>query len=166
MGEYHRFYAFGNYASRQAETPFFFRSPMNRDGVYETGNDLFLVGGDGCQAKYRVPATAENLLAFRAAVVADAGCFSFVERYPQGFTPDFGARITDHSGVVGIRGERGGALRYDISVGIGENRLDGYLDNTLNPSLLFAGGPQRRTGICQGQVFDVAATRERWADAG
>lgn len=98
LGEDHELYGFGNYASREVETAFFFRSPMNRNGVYKTSSNIFLVAGDGCQAKYNVPSTAENLLAFRDAVSADADCFSFVELYPEGFTPAFGAVMTDHSG--------------------------------------------------------------------
>ena len=81
VSENNELYAFGNYASREVETPFFFRSPMNCDGVYKTTDNVFLVGGDGCQAKYEVPSTADNLLAFRDMLVADAECFSFVELY-------------------------------------------------------------------------------------
>ena len=128
-------YAFGNYASRDVETPFFFRSPMNRNGVYKTSSNMFLVGGDGCQAKYDVPSTADNLLAFRDMLLADAGCFSFVELYPQGFTPQFGATITDFSGVAGLMGRLANGLLWDLSASIGENEMAGYLNNSLNASL-------------------------------
>ncbi len=135
LNEAHRLYAFGNYASRKVETAFFFRSPMNRNGVYKTSDNIFLVGGDGCQAKYNVPSTADNLLAFRDAVSADADCFSFVELYPEGFTPAFGAEMTDYSLVAGVQGGLANGLLYDISGSIGENNMDGYLNNSLNPSL-------------------------------
>ena len=135
LNESNALYAFGNYASREVETAFFFRSPMNRNGVYKTGSNIFLVGGDGCQAKYDVPSTAGNLLAFRDAVTADADCFSFVELYPEGFTPAFGAEMTDYSVVAGVQGGLANGLLYDISGSIGENNMDGFLDNSLNPSL-------------------------------
>ena len=135
LNENHELYLFGNYASREVETAFFFRSPMNRNGVYKTGSNIFLVGGDGCQAKYNVPSTADNLLAFRDAVTADAGCFSFVELYPEGFTPAFGAEMTDYSVVAGVKGGLANGLLYDISGSIGENNMDGFLNNSLNPSL-------------------------------
>ncbi len=141
VGEDHELYAFGNYASREVETAFFFRSPMNRNGVYKTSSNIFLVAGDGCQAKYNVPSTADNLLAFRDAVSADADCFSFVELYPEGFTPAFGAVMTDHSVVGGVKGILGNGILYDISASIGANNMDGFLNNTLNPSL--GAGSQR-----------------------
>ena len=128
-------YAFGNYASREVETPFFFRSPMNRNGVYKTSSNMFLAGGDGCQATYDVPSTADNLLGFRDALIADTDCFSFVELYPEGFTPQFGATVTDYSGVVGLRGRLANGLLWDVSGSIGENNMAGFLNNTLNASL-------------------------------
>ena len=135
LNENQGLYLFGNYASREVETAFFYRSPMNRTGVYKTGSNNFLVGGDGCQVKYDIPSTADNLLTFRDAVAADAGCFSFVELYPEGFTPAFGAEMTDYSLVAGVKGGLANGLLYDISGSIGENKMDGFLKNSLNPSL-------------------------------
>ena len=135
LNESHELYLFGNYASRKVETAFFFRSPMNRTGVYKTGSNIFLVGGDGCQAQYDIPSTADNLLAFRDAVAADTDCFSFVELYPEGFTPAFGAEMTDYSAVAGVKGGLANGLLYDVSGSIGENNMDGFLNNSLNPSL-------------------------------
>ena len=129
------FYAFGNFSSREVETPFFFRSPMNRTGVYKTGDNIFLTAGDGCQEKHGVPSTADNLLAYRDAVAGDPGCFSFVELYPEGFTPAFGAEMTDYSLFAGVKGSMANGLLYDVSAGIGENNMDGFLNNSLNPSL-------------------------------
>ncbi len=136
MGDANELYAFGNYASREVSTAFFFRSPMNRNGVYKTSANKFLVGGEGCAAKYGdIDSTAENLLSFREALLADDGCFSFVESLPEGFTPQFGATISDFSGVVGVRGERDNGLIWDISASIGENSLAAFNHNTLNASL-------------------------------
>ena len=135
LSDDHELYAFGNHASREVETAFFFRSPMNRNGVYKTSSNIFLVGGDGCQANYDIASTADNLLAFRDAVSADADCFSFVELYPEGFTPAFGAVMTDYSVVGGVKGILGNGLLYDISGSIGANNMDGFLNNSLNPSL-------------------------------
>ena len=129
------FYAFGNFSSREVETPFFFRSPMNRTGVYKTGDNIFLTAGDGCQEKHGVPSTADNLLAYRDAVAGDPGCFSFVELYPEGFSPVFGAEMTDYSLFAGVKGGLSSGLLYDVSASIGENNMDGFLNNSLNPSL-------------------------------
>ena len=130
------FYAFGNYASREVSTAFFFRSPMNRNGVYKTSSNKFLVGGEGCAASYgNIDSTAENLLSFRDMLVADSGCFSFVEMLPEGFTPQFGAKISDFSSVAGFRGEMANGILWDVSASIGENNLDAFNHNTLNASL-------------------------------
>ena len=136
VGEAANIYAFGNYATREVSTAFFFRSPMNRNGVYKTSSNKFLVGGDGCAAKYGdVDSTAANLLSFRDMLLADAGCFSFVESLPEGFTPQFGATVNDHSVVVGLRGEHVSGLLWDVSASIGENNLEAFNRNTLNASL-------------------------------
>ena len=139
VGDNSDFYAFGNYASREVSTAFFFRSPMNRNGVYKTSANKFLAGGEGCAAQYgNIDSTAANLLSFRDMLLADDGCFSFVEMLPEGFTPQFGAEITDYSGVVGVRGETANGLIWDVSASIGENDLAVFNHNSLNASL----GPQ------------------------
>lgn len=130
------FYGFGNYASREVSTAFFFRSPMNRNGVYKTSANKFLVGGEGCADRYgNIDSTAGNLLSFRDMLVADSGCFSFVEMLPEGFTPQFGAKISDFSSVAGLRGELASGILWDVSASIGENNLDAFNHNTLNASL-------------------------------
>ena len=135
VGEDGHFYAFGNYAEREVETFFFFRSPMNRVGVYKTGDDFFLVGGEGCQAKYNVPAAADNVLSFRDTLRADQDCFWFGEILPQGFTPRFGAVVSDLSGVVGYRTVILDDIDLDLSASTGYNRMNGFINDTLNPSL-------------------------------
>ena len=136
LSDSNELYAFGNYASREVSTAFFFRSPMNRNGVFKTSSNKFLVGGEGCAAKYGdIDSTADNLLSFIDAVVADTGCFSFVEMLPEGFSPQFGATLSDFSGVVGVRGELANGLLWDVSASIGENSLAAFNHNTLNASL-------------------------------
>ena len=136
LSDSNELYAFGNYASREVSTPFFFRSPMNRNGVYKTSANKFLVGGEGCEAKYGdIDSTAANLLSFREMALSDNGCFSFVEMLPEGFTPQFGATISDFSGVIGVRGEFANRLMWDVSASIGENSLAAFNHNTLNASL-------------------------------
>ena len=133
-------YAFGNFSRRRVETPFFYRVPFgggrSRQGVYvNQARDLFLVGGEGCQAKYNESPTLDNLLVVRDALRADANCFGFIEPLPQGFTPIFGAVMTDYSAVAGLKGNLSNGLLYDVSASIGANNMDGFLKNTLNASL-------------------------------
>ena len=128
-------YAFGNHTQREVETFFFYRSPMNRNGVYKTSDNFFLVGGEGCQDQYNVPSVAENVNSFRETLLADSSCFWFGELYPEGFVPEFGAVLTDSSLVGGVRGVFRDEYYYDISLSTGSNTMDGFLNNTLNPSL-------------------------------
>ena len=132
-------YAFGNFARRKVETPFFYRVPFGdrgRRGVFVTSTrEFYLVGGEGCQAQYSERATLDNLLALRDALRADANCFGFIETLPEGFTPTFGAVMTDYSAVAGLKGNLSNGLLYDVSASIGANNMDGFLKNTLNASL-------------------------------
>lgn len=129
-------YAFGNYASREVSTAFFFRSPFNRNGVYKTSAGKFLTGGEGCAEKYGdIDSTPANLISYLDMVRADNGCFSFSELLPQGFRPEFGATINDYSGVVGVRGSFANGLNWDVSASVGQNKMDAFNHNTLNASL-------------------------------
>ena len=54
---------------------------------------------------------------------------------PQGFTPFFDGDQRDSSLVGGLRGEFANGFLYDVSVGVGHNRIDFILNNTINQSL-------------------------------
>lgn len=140
LDEKRSLYAFGNFSRRTVVTPFFYRIPIgnigSRQGVYVTQDrEHFLVGGEGCQAKYSVESAPNNLPGFLDVLSDDDDCFSFIELYPEGFTPDFGAEMTDYSAVAGMTGSLDNGLLYDISASIGQNNMDGFLNNTLNASL-------------------------------
>ena len=135
IADNHKLYLFGNYANRDVTTAFFYRSPMNRNGVYKTSDNDFLIGGEGCAAKYGdVPATAANVPVYRNRLRADAGCFAFIETLPEGFTPDFGAEMTDSSLVAGMKGVLRWGLFYDVSASFGQNNMEAFIHNTLNAS--------------------------------
>ncbi|ROS00255.1 iron complex outermembrane receptor protein [Sinobacterium caligoides] len=53
----------------------------------------------------------------------------------QGYTPYLDGDQEDFSVVGGLRGELTNGLIYDYSVGYGQNALDYFLNNTLNPTL-------------------------------
>ncbi len=70
---------------------------------------------------------------------------------PAGYTPFLDGAQTDISFVTGYRGEFSNGTTYDFSFGYGNNELDYFLNNTLNPSLpLLADGTAVRD-------FDVGA---------
>lgn len=63
---------------------------------------------------------------------------------PQGYTPFLDGLQSDFNVVSGVKGETDGGFFYDISGSFGENKLDYFLNNTINPDAPFVGGaPQR-----------------------
>ncbi len=162
-------YAFGNYAQRRTEGGFFFRNPTNRGGVFAgptvdpltgaldpNGVPSVLVGNlagidpNACPAG--IPLTAGGGLlpdpTVLGLVTADPNCFSFVEMFPGGFTPQFGGNLTDRSIAIGVRGEIafGSGLSYDLSYKYGKNDANFFISNTINASL----GPDTPTSFRPG----------------
>lgn len=160
VGENTEVYAFGNYASRRATGGFFFRNPVDRDGVF-TGPTVDPITGaastaDNAVASVLVGDETGNLSGncpagipltgnaglipdpvILAQIIADDNCFSFIEQFPGGFTPRFGGDLEDFSVVGGVRGQIdfGTGLNYDISASLGHNEADFFISNTINASL-------------------------------
>ena len=70
-----------------------------------------------------------------SAVAADPNCFSFIERFPGGFTPQFGGDVDDLSFALGLRGEMANGWFYDVSGVWGTNKVEHFMHNTINPQL-------------------------------
>ena len=71
-----------------------------------------------------------------AAIQNDPGCYSLIEKFPGGFTPQFGGFIDDLSLAAGLRGESASGWFYDVSVSVGSSDASFYIYNTINPQLL------------------------------
>ena len=101
-------YGHTNYASKKVTGGFFFRNSNTRGGVFSADGGRTLLIGDMLAARGEGSAncptvTITNHVPDRSAldqVRADPNCFSFQERFPGGFTPNFGGDATDAS-VVG-----------------------------------------------------------------
>ena len=138
-------YAFGNWAERQVEGGFYYRNPHTRGGVFAgpTVDGLPTVkvadlSGDGtgnCPVVYirdNVP-DADALAAIRT----DPNCYTLYERFPGGFTPQFGGFISDYALAGGVRGDLGDSgWYYDLSASAGRSWANFYIYNTINPQLL------------------------------
>jgi iron complex outermembrane receptor protein len=75
-------------------------------------------------------------------LVADANSASgyvlrnpIAAQFPGGYSPTFGADITDYAGVLGARGEFNTNLTWDLRGRYGQNEVDYNLDGSINPSL-------------------------------
>ncbi|KAF3979786.1 MAG: TonB-dependent receptor [Methylococcales symbiont of Iophon sp. n. MRB-2018] len=124
-------YVFGNYAERQAENGFFFRSPgCDADGVTDTNNANDL----SCS-----PRTGVYVNGDRLATLPAIDGFSFKDRFPNGFTPQFGGDLEDYSVAGGVRGDVVDDWHYDISGSYGRNSIDFSLKDSINPQLVTLG---------------------------
>jgi iron complex outermembrane receptor protein len=56
-------------------------------------------------------------------------------KFPGGYSPLFGANITDHEIVLGARGGEGTDFKWDFHARTGNNEIDYRLENSINPSL-------------------------------
>ncbi len=139
-------YAHTNYASRKVTGGFFFRNPNTRGAVFSgDGGETLLIGDaldardgvlDGSAGCPVVP-IVDNVPDQDALgrVFADPNCFSFQERFPGGFTPNFGGFYVDNSIVGGARGQFAGGLSWDLSASVGTSEVDFFINNTVNASL-------------------------------
>ncbi len=145
------FYGFGTYASRTVEGDFFYRPPTDRFGVFTDGVGNFLVGdmapGDGVTCEGGIDFGGTGVVndpigvddadaAARMALVFDnPDCYSFIEDYPGGYTPRYGAKVNDLYGATGIQGEFGNGLSYDLSTSVGRSEISFFASNVPNPSM-------------------------------
>ena len=137
-------YAFGNWSERQVEGGFYFRNPHTRGGVFrgpvlEDGTATVKVAdlsGDmsgNCPVVRIVDNRPDS--AALAAIRDDPNCYSLIEKFPGGFTPQFGGFVHDLSLVGGVRGHLGEAWFYDMSASVGRSNAQFYIYNTINPQL-------------------------------
>ena len=99
-----------------------------------------------------------------SAVAANSNCFSFIERFPGGFTPQFGGDVKDMSVAVGLRGQLANDWFYDVSMVVGRNEVEHFMHNTINPQLAGQGVGIPTTYFPQAyvqadQVFDVNVSK-------
>ncbi len=159
LGDNVQLYGHGNYASRKVTGGFFFRNPNTRAAVFSGDGGETLLIGDMLDAQDGVLDGSANCPVVKITrgvpdpealkrVFDDPNCFSFQERFPGGFTPNFGGDATDASVVGGVKGAFGD-LEWDASVGWGRNHADFFIYNTVNASL----GPQTPTSFDPGDYI-------------
>ena len=149
-------YAFGNWAERQVEGGFYYRNPHTRGGVFRgptvdpmtglaanegvpsikvadlSGN--WMPGSTTCPAGVPLNNNVPHA-GIMAMVQGSADCYTLYERFPGGFTPQFGGYIDDYALAGGLRGELGDWY-FDISAVAGRSNAEFYIYNTINPQLL------------------------------
>ena len=155
-------WGFTNYARRTVASGFFFRNPNTRAAVFSGDRGRTLLVGDALDARDGVPDGSAGCPvvavtgdvpdpAALGRVFADPDCFSFQERFPGGFTPQFGGDVRDASAVAGLRGPLAGRALWDVSVSAGSSEADYFIHDTVNASL----GPETPT------TFDPGLYRQQ-----
>lgn len=141
-GEDVEVYLFGNLAGRETDGGFYYRHPTSRAGVYSNdGGETLLVGSPSGIACPRIPLrTAAGALIPYGTVAAQVAalpgdCFSFLEIFTGGFTPQFGGNLRDMGVTGGVKGTWGGDWYWDLSASYGNNEIDFFMYNTVNASL-------------------------------
>ena len=71
------------------------------------------------------------------AVRSNPNCYTLYEKFPGGFTPQFGGFISDYALSGGVRGELDSGWYYDLSATAGRSWASFYIYNTINPQLLW-----------------------------
>ena len=150
FGEHIHLYAFGGWAKRTSEGGFFFRAPGTdraRSGVFRSGTERAVADlnpADAIDCTAGLPPLTSTFGEVQAFVDTNRGnCFLFNQRFPGGFTPRFGADISDWSSVTGARGALSNGLRYDMSVSVARSGVEFFMRNTVNASL----GPESPTSF-------------------
>ncbi len=136
-------YAFGNWAERTVEGGFYYRNPHTRGGIFRgpvvDGTptvkvaDLTADGTGNCPVVNVMNNVADA--SALAAVAANPNCFAFNERFPGGFTPQFGGDVHDASIAFGVRGDLENDWSYDLSAVVGRSNAQFFIKNTINPQL-------------------------------
>ena len=96
--------------------------------------DLSGDGSGNCPIVRVVDYVADS--AALASIRNDPNCYSLIEKFPGGFTPQFGGYIDDLSFAAGLRGELDSGWFYDVSATAGRSAASFYIYNTINPQLL------------------------------
>ena len=145
--------------TRKVTGGFYFRNPHTRGGVfrgpsgrrkpyaarrrpglgrYRRPPARFLLP-DGSRAPAAAPSsrssTTSPIAGALSAVEADPNCFTLHNRFPGGFTPQFGGDLIDYSLVGGLRGFASNGFTWDASASIGTSEIDQFIFDTVNASL-------------------------------
>ena len=158
-------YGHTNYAGRKVTGNFFYRNPTD-NALFGDGNQLLV--GDRLQAGRRGSADCPTVPIADSVPDPSAlerlnqsqNCFAFAQRFPGGFTPRFGGKVTDGSVVGGLQGFTSAGLTWDVSASYGAHQTDFFLRDTVNASLGLESPTEFDPGLSRqaelGLNFDVS----------
>ena len=135
-----KFYGHANYNTKEVEGGFYFRNPNTRSGVYSADGGATLLVGDLNTTNaitppvVRITNNVPDPVAL-AVVLANPEFFTFQKIFPGGFTPQFGGNVKDYAVLGGLKGKLSNGVEWDLSASTGHNRVNFFINNTVNASL-------------------------------
>lgn len=140
-------YGHASYMDKKVLSSFFYRNPVlpPQDGV--TGRSTLVSYANGSLVPANAPQSLvdsivagggnpANYLTSSAASPSGWTLLNPVYKaFPGGYSPLFGADISDHQIVGGVRGGAQSNLQWDVHYRTGSNEIDYRLEGSINPSL-------------------------------
>ncbi|MEZ5680749.1 MAG: TonB-dependent receptor [Erythrobacter sp.] len=138
-------YLFGNFANSKADQSFNYREAVTTTATRFDGTNN-TTGTLGANSAFRhdiylTQCPTGNATCPAGGFVLDSNTYNFAELYPAGFTPRFVGETDQALGVVGIKGDFGSGLTYDLSGSLARQSLELSMYSSLAPSY----GPQSQT---------------------
>ncbi|WP_426700602.1 TonB-dependent receptor plug domain-containing protein [Rhodanobacter sp. Col0626] len=140
-------YGYGNYMGKKVLSSFFYRNPVLPPQYGITGRSTLVSYANGSLVPANAPQSLVNsILAGGGSpanyLTADTSSPSgwillnpVYKMFPGGYSPSFGADISDHQLVGGVRGGQQSNLQWDLHYRNGSNEIDYRLNGSINPSL-------------------------------
>lgn len=152
-------YGTGNYAFSTANQSFNYRPSQTATGlVVDVGSGTPETRTNGRNGSfntiYLTPCPPANPTCPAGGFVSNGATFSFASLYPGGFTPRFIGDVDQMYGTVGLKGELGGGLTYDLSATLARNSLQLSMTDSLSPSF----GPLTQTRFQFGSLIQREQT--------
>ena len=138
-------YMFGNFANSKADQSFNYREAVTTTATRFNGT-ASSTGTLSANSAFRhdiylTQCPTGNATCPTGGFVRDTNVYNFAELYPAGFTPRFVGETDQAIGVVGLKGDLGSGLTYDLSGSLARQSLELSMYNSLAPSF----GPQSQT---------------------
>lgn len=175
IGDSGELYGYVTYNNRKNLSPFFNRDPFragwftiqdpvdpnNPNAARATNFLVFDTTPDGSGNCPVIPVpdlsdadATKAAAAMVAALSSNPDCFSFLEIYPGGITPEFEGENDDLAVSFGYRGEFSDDTSYDISLTYGENEVTYTAINNASPTF----GPDSPTTLLAGSRIQEEIT--------
>ena len=137
LGESTQLYTFGSFTEDWGVADFNYRPSVTVTGLNADGETVSFPRNGGYNIKsnghYSIYQT-DGSNAAGSWTATDPG-YDLLAIYPGGFTPRFGAETRDYSVVAGAKGSLSDRLGWDVSASVGSNRIDYFLNESINLSL-------------------------------